>query len=87
MVPIMDASIGIPRDTGQVLHGAVDVRITVSFLVGGVQMEHTLVDAADLAVVIACLCCDCRRSHSRGREGARMVVHARQSKRQMGDEA
>ena len=53
----------------QVLHGAVEVRVTVSFLVGGVQMEHTLVDAADLAVVIARLHCNRYRSHGGGRGG------------------
>ena len=50
----------------QVLHGAIEVCITVLFLVGGVQMEHTLVNAANLAVVIARLCCNHRCSRSGG---------------------
>ena len=71
----------------QVLHGAVEVRVTVSFLVGGVRMEHTLVDAADLAIMIARLHCDRCLSCGGGRGGARMVVPAGQSKRRLGYEA
>ena len=71
----------------QVLHGAVKVCVTISILVGGVRMEHTLVDAADLAIVIARLRCGCRCSRGGGLGGARMVVHAQRSKRRMGYEA
>ena len=53
----------------QVLHGAIKVRVTILFLVGGVRMEHTLIDATNLAVVIACLHCDCCLSRGGGRGG------------------
>ena len=53
----------------QVLHGAVKVRVTVLFLVGGVRMEHTLVNAADLTVVVARLRYDHRLSRGGGRGG------------------